>query len=102
VSDAEEALYFQLKAAGLPEPVREYRFHPVRRWRSDFGFPDHRLLIEVEGGAYSQGRHTRGKGFEGDCEKYNTAQILGWTVLRYTPGMIERGEALADIERALR
>lgn len=68
-----------------PRPVREYRFHPTRRWLMDFAWPRQRVAVEIEGGTYSNGRHTRGSGFADDCTKYNAAALLGWTVLRF-PG----------------
>ena len=67
---------------------REYRFHPVRRWRFDFADTSQKIAIECEGGTWSKGRHTRGSGFEKDCEKYNTAQAMGWAVYRFTSSMI--------------
>ena len=66
----------------------EYRFHPKRRWKFDFAHPATKTAIELEGGAWSNGRHTRGKGFVADCEKYNAAGLLGWTVFRLATGMI--------------
>ena len=36
MSQLEEMFVFQLKAVGMPDPVREYKFHPDRRWRLDF------------------------------------------------------------------
>ena len=63
----------------------EFKFHPSRKWRADFAIPSKRLLIEIEGGAWSGGRHTRGAGFVGDMEKYNAAAVLGYRVLRYQP-----------------
>lgn len=63
----------------------EYRFAPPRRWRFDFALVEHRIAIEVEGGAFTRGRHTRGVGFVKDMEKYNAAAVAGWWVLRYTP-----------------
>ena len=68
---------------------REYRFAPPRRWRFDFAHPASRVAIEIEGGHWSGGRHTRGAGFEADCQKYNTAAALGWYVFRLTTGMIK-------------
>lgn len=70
---------------GLPEPVQEYRFHSVRRWRFDHCWPAKRLAVEVEGGIWTNGRHSRGKGFMSDCEKYSRAALDGWCVLRTTP-----------------
>jgi len=74
-------------AAGM---VAEYRFAPPRRWRFDFAWPDGARLVAVEldGGAYTQGRHTRGAGYEADCRKLNAAAVLGWRVLRFTSGML--------------
>jgi len=43
----------------------------------------------------------RGAGFEADCEKYNEASLLGWTVLRFTPAMIQSGAAADVLKRAL-
>jgi very-short-patch-repair endonuclease len=65
--------------------VKEYRFHPKRKWRFDYAIPEHRIALEVEGGVWSGGRHIRAQGFLGDMEKYNTATLMGWRVLRTTP-----------------
>lgn len=58
---------------------REFRFHPERRWRSDFmvgpnmAWPVRgRYLIEIDGGAWTQGRHVRGKGFEADRRRWSS------------------------------
>ena len=81
--------------------VTEYKFHPDRKWRFDFYLPDCKLAIEVEGGVWTQGRHTRGKGYIADMEKYNTAQALGYTVLRFTPEQVLTPEAYATIRQAI-
>jgi very-short-patch-repair endonuclease len=65
--------------------VSEHRFDPSRRWRFDFAIPAHKIAIEVEGGVFTQGRHTRGKGYINDLEKYNRATELGWCLIRITP-----------------
>lgn len=73
------------------ECVKEYRFHPQRRWRLDYAIPAYKIALEVEGGVWTQGRHTRPKGFLADMEKYNTAAVMGWTVLRVTPnGLLKK------------
>lgn len=103
-SKLEEALAAQIKAAGLPEPVREHRFCE-RRWRLDFFWLRNPavgpLAVEVEGGNWTRGRHTRGQGFEDDCAKYNRAALMGITVLRFTARTIKSGEALRLIKEAL-
>lgn len=103
VSEVEQALAFQLRAAKIGGWKREVEWHPKRRWRSDFCFREERVLIEVEGGQSTPGggRHQRSGGFELDAEKYNAAAILGWTVLRFTSRMVMDGRALSCIERML-
>lgn len=101
LSDLEESLALQLRAAGLPEPVREYRFAPPRRWRTDFAWPNVALLVEVEGGHWTGGRHTRGAGFDKDCEKYNEAGLLAWRLIRVTGTHIKSGQAVEWIKRAM-
>ncbi len=95
-----DALDTLLLAAGLPLPVREYRFAPPRRWRFDFAWPDRGLALEIEGGVWTGGRHVRGRGYERDCEKYAEAALRGWRVLRVTPGMVRDGRAVALLARA--
>ena len=75
-------------AYGIEQPVTEYKFHLVRKWRFDFAWPKWMLAVEIDGGAFIQGRHNRGKGFVSDQEKGNAAIELGWRVLHYTPGTI--------------
>ena len=75
---------------GLPAPETEYKFHPERKWRYDYAWPDAKVALEVEGGVWSGGRHTSARGFLKDMEKYNAAAALGWKVLRTTPGDLLR------------
>lgn len=94
-------LAWAAKGAGLPEPVREHRFHPTRRWRFDLAWPDRLVAVEVDGGAFVGGRHTSGAGFREDCVKVSEAAALGWRVLRVMPEHVKSGQALAWLERAL-
>ena len=103
--------------------AREHRFHPVRRWRFDFtasdkfldqeafdrffkGVPDWAhpqkcIAIEIEGGIWTRGRHTRGSGFIKDCEKYNTATAMGWRVFRFPTDMVKSGEAIKFVSQEI-
>ena len=63
----------------------EHKFHDMRKWRLDFAIIDLKIGIEIEGGVWSCGAHTRGKGFIEDMEKYNAAVSFGWVILRFTP-----------------
>lgn len=111
MSDQEEKLLDKIREAGLPEPKREWRFYSPRKWKADFGWPFAGIsgvILEVEGGTWMRtrggrsGGHAHPKRFEEDCEKYNEAALLGITVIRVTPKMIDDGRAVRYIARALR
>lgn len=89
------------KAFELPEPEPEFRFAPPRRWRFDFAWPFEYVALEIEGGAFVAGRHTRGAGFIKDLEKYNTAAALGWTVFRVLPRQLQDQQTYDWIKAAL-
>lgn len=100
--DTKSLLFLKLlEDRGLPFPQLEYRFDKNRRWRSDFGWPEQGLLLEVEGAVWIQGRHTRGSGFIKDMEKYNTAAVLGFRLLRVTPQKLCTFETLEMVEKIL-
>lgn len=93
---------FQLRAARLNGGMEmEHRFHPSRRWKFDFAWPSRLLALEVEGGTYAGGRHTRGAGYGKDIEKYNEAALCGWRVLRADAKQVADGRALNWVDRAL-
>ena len=74
--------------------IKEHKFHPVRRWRFDYAIPTAKIAIEVEVGVWTGGRHTSPKGFLNDMEKYNTATIMGWRLLRTAPDRLCSNETL--------
>ena len=80
---------------------REFKFAEHRRWRADFLITGTRILIEVEGGIFSNGRHTRGTGYTKDCEKYNWAASNNWLLLRFTTAQVQSGAALDAIVKTL-
>lgn len=98
-SIGERLLEAFLRAERISGWEREYQFHPTRLWRFDYAWPLEKFAVEIEGGVWSGGRHTRGKGFIEDCIKYNEAVLLGWRVIRVTTEMVRSGEAMAYIER---
>ena len=116
MSKLESQLALQMRAVKLPEPEHEYRFAAMatggtgtgvrqrikasgmKDWRMDFCWPDLMLAIEVEGGGWTNGRHTRGSGFEADIKKYSEAMRLGYTVYRCDGRLIKNGEAVQVIE----
>lgn len=83
------------------ECVKEHKFHPKRRWRFDYAIPEYKIALEVEGGVWTQGRHTRPQGFLGDVEKYNQATLMGWRVFRTTPSELYRKATIEMLKTAI-
>lgn len=83
------------------ECVKEFKFHPVRKWRFDYAIPEHKIALEVEGGVWTGGRHTSSVGFMKDMEKYNTATLMGWRVFRTTPDELYRLKTLNLLKTAI-
>lgn len=83
-------------------PAREYRFHPIRKFRLDFAWPQYRLGVELDGFG---GRHQTHWGFSADHEKMNLAAEADWVVLRYTNRQLgskrKRRECCKQILRVL-
>lgn len=69
----------------------EFKFAPKRRWRIDYlvfkvyESTTIKVALEVEGGVWSFGRHTRGSGFVKDMEKYNEVARQQMFIIRVTP-----------------
>ena len=102
MSELEEALLLEITAAGLPDPVREYKFHPKRKWRADFCWTQERVIVEVNGGTHQRMGHSTGRGIHRDYEKVNAAQLMGYTCLQVDREMIESGEAVKMIDLCLK
>lgn len=90
----EAELLAQIAAARLLPCVPQYVFHPTRKWRFDFAWPEILFAVEVNGGIYVRGGHSRGAGQEKDMEKIAEAAILGWTTIAVSSNQIKSGEAL--------
>ena len=97
-----EECVLHLRRLGIPEPVRELRFHPSRRWRFDLAWPAWKLAVEVDGGTYARGRasgHTSITGMARDREKDAEAAILGWTVIRIDAVHVKAGTGADWVRR---
>ena len=101
LSKGEAAFALHCRAENL-SPVREYVFHPERKWRFDFWFPERKLGVEIEGTSTGFSRHQTLKGFREDCVKYNAAALMGITVLRYPTELVMSGDAINDVLEALK
>jgi very-short-patch-repair endonuclease len=101
-SDLEQEFKFHVKALGISVPEEQYKIIPDRKFRWDFAWPEHKLAIEIQGGTWSGGAHSRGWGIERDCEKHNLAVLAGWRTLLFTGSMVHSGVAAAMLEKALK
>ena len=112
ISEAERLFYGQigwrnleLRKLGLSElelPTKQYKFCSTRKWTADFAWIKKRIILEIEGGIWTNGRHVRGGGFEKDCEKYNWATLHGWKVFRVPTDWVKSDDALNLIEEILK
>jgi hypothetical protein len=93
--DKKNEIFFNvLNYLKIPLPEKEYKFHHERKWRFDFCWKEKMIALEVEGGVWSNGRHTRGSGFIKDMEKYNAAAVLGYRVVRCMPSELCKIETM--------
>ena len=97
-NEFEAKLARELKTLKI-EFEQEFEFHPKRKWRADFHLVGKKILVEVEGAIWSGGRHTRGKGYLGDMEKYNAATMMGFQVIRFSTDQVKSGHAIQQIEK---
>ena len=104
-SHLEEEFARQLTEAGIAFEREVKGIVPGRRFRFDFvircACESVRLIVEVDGGTWSGGRHTSGVGFRNDCIKLNGAVEQGYVVLRYTSDLVKSGEGSAQVRRYL-
>lgn len=104
--EIKQRFMLSLLARKVTLPEQEHVFHPERQWRFDMAWAEAMLAVEIEGGVFSayngqRSRHTEGAGYAEDCEKYNAAAELGWTVLRMTDRQVDSGDGAALVERML-
>lgn len=103
--EAELAFAFHCRAHKLPMFKRNYKFAEEshgRGWMLDFAWLEWKCALEVEGlvvrrvngELITSGRHVTPVGFRNDCEKYATAAVIGWTVLRFEQTQITSGLAI--------
>jgi len=97
-SELEQEFEWLIKAYKLPEPEREFKFHPTRKWRFDFAWPDKKVAVEIEGGIWIRGGHNRGVGYLKDIEKYNQAVAMDWKVFRMGVKSGQKGLDAGDLE----
>lgn len=102
------------KEMGLPVPELEFKFHPERKWRFDFAWPDWGMsnglktdicsgsvALEVDGGIWIKGGHNRGAQMLKTWEKENEAVARGWRIIRCEPKSLCTQATVDLIKRCL-
>jgi very-short-patch-repair endonuclease len=87
----------QLDEAGITVE-REYRWHSTRKFRFDLMVRSKRLAVEVDGGLFINGGHTRGARREYDYERDAEALAAGWKVMRVSPRQVKSGDASSWVQ----
>ena len=98
--ECEARFEFLCTVFNLPTPVPQYRAIPGRRFRFDFAWPEHRLLVEIQ----EETAHGKWRKQSQDAEKLNLAQMQGWIVLQFTGSMLrdDPGKCMDMVRIALR
>lgn len=108
-SSLERTAAMLFAAHGLPPWEREYTFHPTRKYRFDYAWPDHRVALEIQGGTYKvkkdgakeQGAHSRGRRQRSDFEKCNAAVLLHWRLFYADTDMVTTGVIVDTLKEVL-
>jgi very-short-patch-repair endonuclease len=91
LSEAERILRRLLKEAGLPQPITN---HPIGRYRADFCWPKHELIVELDSWTY----HGHRRAFKHDRKRNAELAAKGWSILPITPDQL-RNEPLIVVAR---
>jgi hypothetical protein len=96
-------LAFRLYCPDLPEPKQNY-VYSTRGFDADFAWVDGpvKLVLEVEGGAFSHGKHGRGPGIAIDAEKSRYATANGFRLFRVTAACLGSEAKRAEVCLLLR
>ena len=63
--------------------TRERQAIPLRKYRFDFYIPKIHALVEIQGGIWTKGAHSSGRGLLRDYKKHNLAVCEGYRILYY-------------------
>lgn len=88
MSKLEDKLALQLVEEGIDKFERQFLFHPTKKYRFDFAWPEHKLACEVQGAIWIKGHHSYGAGLIEDYKKANEAAILGWRMIYVSSNML--------------
>ena len=97
--EAEEALFQELEEH-LIGYERRFQFESTKNWRFDFYIVKLRLLIEIAGSPWAVGRG--GKKIANAFYKYDLAEEMGYTFVRFEPDHIQSGYVIQWIQGQLK
>jgi very-short-patch-repair endonuclease len=101
-SKLEAELLQQITLCRLPVPESQVPLIPGRKFAWDLVWRAQRVCLEVQGGTWTRGAHSRGAGQARDAKKQALATLAGWRCLAVTTDQIRSGEAIRWIEQALK
>jgi len=87
-----------LRKGGIDEPEAQVSVESdtETKWRLDFAYPGHKVLIEVDGRRYHAARRRQ----KNDMRRDNVMNVRGWTVLRFTwEDVVNDPEYVLDLVR---
>ena len=98
--EAEETLFQELEEHSIGY---ERKFQPIhtKHWRFDFHIVKLRLLIEIVGGPWSGGRGGKLAMKAWSFDRYDVAEEMGYTFVRFEPDHIESGYVIQWIQSQL-
>ena len=98
--EAEETLFQELEEHSIGYE-RKFQFEPTKHWRFDFHIVKLRLLIEIAGGPWSGGRGGKLAMKAWSLDRYDIAEEMGYTFVRFEPDHIESGYVIQWIQAQL-
>ena len=105
-----ETFLYKNKIHFEKEVMYKKLFNTKRQFRADYvlnkisngGINKLFITVEINGGQFINGRHTRGgKGYETDLQKINLAQRNDYKVFQYTYEMLQRREYLEEFKQII-
>lgn len=77
-------------------PSIQYRFHPKRKFRFDFAWPDNKLAVEING--FGEGHFTI-LSITKDYDRHIEATLLDWKVVYLTTLHLQGARAIETYEQ---
>lgn len=96
--EAEENLFKELEEHAIGYE-RKFQFESTKNWRFDFYIVKLRILVEIAGSPWSVGRG--GRKIANSFNKYDLAEDMGYTFVRFEPHQIESGYVIDWIQSQL-